>query len=338
MLLTKEVEVKVNSYTVDYYKSLGYEIPMKKATESTRKKYKKDFVYDFSKTIIVQIQDLQMGSHIKVDVLCDYCKKNVITMKYKDYYNRMKITNKHACIDCSRLKLYESNLSIYNVKNASQSDEVKRRMASTNIKKYGTIAPAQNKDVQEKMKDSYIRNYGVDNPMKCLEIKEKLAQTFYLNGMCKTSRQQIYLFNLYGEYDEARINFPISYYAADICLLREKIVIEYDGGGHELGIVLGSFIKEEFHQREVIRNSVVKREGYKQIRIISSKDFLPSDLILLQMLSESRQYFSEYPNHSWIEFNIDSSIMRNAEHKEGVLYDYGILRTIKDSDLLNEVI
>ena len=42
-ILTKEVEIKVNSKTVKYYKSLGYEIPMKKASKSTYKKYKKEF-------------------------------------------------------------------------------------------------------------------------------------------------------------------------------------------------------------------------------------------------------------------------------------------------------
>ena len=38
---------------------------------------------------------------------------------------------------------------------------------------------------------------------------------------------------------------------------------------------------------------------------------------LLQILEETRQYFSQYPNHSWIEFSIDTSVMRNAEYKDG---------------------
>lgn len=334
MLLTKEVEIKVNSYTVDYYKSLGYDIPIKRATESTRKKYKKDFVYNFAKTIIVKIEDLQMGSHAKVDVLCDYCNKNIITMKYKDYYNRMKITEKHACIDCSRLKTNESNLLVYNVENASQLEEVKKKVALTNIKKYGVIAPAQNKDVQAKMRESCFRNYGTENPMKCNEIKERFIRSLCSTGACKTSKQQIYLFDLYGKYNMAEINFPISCYAADICLLEKNITIEYDGGGHGLGIALGTFTKKDFNQKEIIRNQTIKREGYKQIRIISTKDLLPSDQILLQMLNEAELYFSKYPNHSWIEYDIDNSIIRNAEYKDGVRYDYGKLRRIKDSDLI----
>ena len=336
MLLTKEVEIKLKSNTVEYYKLLGYEVPMKRATESTRKKYKKDYVYDFSIPIIVKIEDLQTGSHAKVDVLCDYCQKNIITMPYKNYHNRRKIITKDACKDCSRLKLYESNLVLYNVKNASQSDEVKKRMAVTNIKKYGGIAPASNKNIRDKMKESSLRHYGVENPMQCKEVREKLALVLCSNGTHKTSRQQNYLFNLYKKDEEARMNYPISYYAADICLLEEKLVIEYDGGGHDLRVTLGQLTQEEFNQKEIIRNNIIKREGYKQIRIISSKDLLPTDSILFQMLSEAKQYFSE-TSHSWVCYDIDNSRMMNATNKDtnGIPYDFGTLRRIKDEDIEN---
>lgn len=69
------------------------------------------------------------------------------------------------------------------------------------------------------------------------------------------------------------------------------------------------------------------------MHIISATDFLPSDEILLQMLDYTKQYFSDYPNHSWIEFNIDSSTVRNAEQKEGSFFNYGDLRKIKESDV-----
>ena len=46
-IVTKEVEVKVNSNNVKYYKELGYEIPMKKASDDYYKKTGKEFVYDF---------------------------------------------------------------------------------------------------------------------------------------------------------------------------------------------------------------------------------------------------------------------------------------------------
>lgn len=81
-ILTKEVDVKVNGKTIDYYKSLGYEVPMKKASESYCKKTGKEFIYDLSKTFKVKVDDLQKGSNIKIDVLCDYCCEDVLTMAY----------------------------------------------------------------------------------------------------------------------------------------------------------------------------------------------------------------------------------------------------------------
>ena len=47
------------------------------------------------------------------------------------------------------------------------------------------------------------------------------------------------------------------------------------------------------------------------------------------MLEKSKQYFSDYPNHSWIEFDIDNSCIRNAEEKSEIHFDYGELRNIK---------
>lgn len=324
MLLTKEVGIKVNSYTVGYYESLGYKIPMKKATESTRKKYKKEYVYDFSTPIVIKIEDLQIGSHAKVDVLCDYCKENIITMTYKDYYKRMNVVKKHACSNCSHLKTYESNLLIYNVGYASQSEEIRKRTIETNMRRYGAITPAQNDNVLSKMKSTFIHKYGTSNPMQCTEIREKANETLCKNGTHKTSKQQTYLHSLLG----GKINYPVSYYALDICFPEEKIVLEYDGGGHNLRATLGQLTKEEFDHKELVREKVIKSEGYKLIRIKSELDKLPSDQVLFRMLSESRNYFNT-TSHSWCTYDIDKSLLFNAENKQGIPYDFGELRKIK---------
>ena len=149
----------------------------------------------------------------------------------------------------------------------------------------------------------------------------------YKNNTQKTSKQQFYLHNLYG----GELNYPIKYYDVDICLLDEKIAIEYDGSGHELNVKLGRMTQEEFNQKETIRNIIIKKEGYKQIRIISSKDLLPSDKILLKMLSIAKEYFNT-TSHTWVNFDIDNSRIINAENKDinGVFINYGELRKIKE--------
>lgn len=309
-ILTKEVKIKPSGTAVRYYKDKGYDAK-------------------WHEPLIVKVSDLPVGSKVEVEVLCDYCQKNIITTPYKHYHTRTKKISKYACIECASLKRRESNLLRYNVENVNQLDSVRNKTILTNIERYGVDNPSQNKDVRKKMEVTSILRYGVKNPMQSPEIKMKAIETLCKNGTYRTSKQQIYLHSIFG----GEINYPIKYYAADICLVEENLVIEYDGGGHKLREVFGELTQEEFSKKELIRNKIIKREGYKQMRIISENDKLPSDTILLQMLQDAHTYFSLYPQHSWIEFNIGTSTIRNSENPEGSPYNFGVLRTIKDSDL-----
>lgn len=396
MILSKEVEVKVHSNTVEYYKSLGYEIPLKKASKTYFDKTGKEFVYDTSKTIMVKIKDLPSDSHANVTVKCDVCgrKNNIL---YRQYTRSVEKYGYYTCKHCSHEKTTKTIKAVYGVDYYSQTEECKERMKNTCNLKYGKDYSFQVPEIREKIKQTWLSHYNVDNPtksvevrnivkntvrerygvdsvsqldfvkekakktmreefgvdyalqskdiqkkreltcierfgvphaMQCDEIKEKAAKTYCANGNVATSKQQLYLHSLYG----GEINYPIYYYATDICFPAEKLVIEYDGGGHDLRVVLGQLTQEEFDQKEIVRNSILKREGYKQMRIISSKDLLPSDDILLQMLSIAREYFNT-TSHSWINFDIDNSKIINAENKDadGVFFNYGELRKIKES-------
>lgn len=309
-IITKEVEVRPSGKAVQYYKDKGYNV-------------------EWHKPLIVKVEDLSVGSKVEVEVLCDYCKKNVITIKYKNYRRLTKKINKYACIECASLKRKESNLLTYNVENVNQLDLVRRKTVLTNIERYGVENPSKNKGVRRKMEETSLLRYGVKNPMQSSEIKAKAIDTLCKNGTYKTSKQQLYLHSIFG----GEINYPIKYYASDICLPENKLVIEYDGGGHRLRETFGTITKQEFDNKEIIRDKIIKSEGYKIIRIKSETDKLPSDTILLQMLQDAKSYFSLYPNHSWFEFNIDNSTVRNAENPQGSPYNFGVLRTIKDSDL-----
>ena len=54
MLLTKEVEVKVNSSTIKHYESLGYQIPMRKASKSIFQHTGREFAYDLNNIILAK--------------------------------------------------------------------------------------------------------------------------------------------------------------------------------------------------------------------------------------------------------------------------------------------
>ena len=330
-IITKEVEVRVRPNTLEHYKSLGYKIPMKKASDSYGKLHNKEYVYDFNTPIKVRIDDLPKYSKVKVFVLCDMCKENTVPVVYENYISVVEKTGTYVCQDCAYKKVKQTVKKRYNVDSVSQLESVKNKVKETLLKKYNVEHALQSDIFKNRAIETTKKRYGVKHALQSPEIRQKVNETLCKNGVRKTSLQQLYLHSLYN----GEINYPIKYYATDICFPEEKLYIEYDGGGHFLRATLGHMTQEEFDQKEIIRNNVIKREGYKQMRIISSKDKLPYDQILLRMLEQTRKYFSDYPNHSWIEFNIDASIVRNAENKDGVFYDYGELRKIKKSDIEN---
>ena len=243
-------------------------------------------------------------------------------------------------------KAQQTILERYGVDNVSKNQDIQNKRTQTFIEHFGGSSPLQNNECLEKMKQTNLERYGVEFVPQLEETKQKVKQTNldrfgYENPMqspeflekwlakngsnfIKSSRQQQYLCSLYN----GILNQPFKCFALDVFLPEYKLDVEFDGSGHRMSISLGNITEEDFEKKELYRNVALKKEGYKQMRIISQKDLLPSDDILFQMLDFARNYFSQYPNHSWIEFNIDNSTIRNAEHKNGVLYDYGKLRKI----------
>lgn len=271
----------------------------------------------------------------------------------------MKEKSKQKCLEkynveyaiCSpqvREKVIQSNIKHWGVENVSQSEiikekkrqksiekfgtenvlqvpEIREKIRITNHMKYGYDNAIENPKIREKAKQTNLNNWGYENVFSSPEIISKIHQTMHKNNNFECSSQQKYIFDLLG----GELNYPINRYMLDIAFPDENIYIEYNGSGHFLCVKLGHCSQEEFNQKEIIRNNILKRRGWKKIEIISSNDKLPSDEILLQMLDISKQYFKDYPKHSWISWDIQKGIYRNAEHKDGVLFNYGDLRHIK---------
>lgn len=337
MIMTEEVEVRPRGVMIQYYRDKGYDV-------------------NYNQPILIKVNDLSKSSHIYIDVKCDICGE-IRNVRYKDYNKIIENGNYYCCPHCSRIKTIETNRIKYNCNNVMQNkdiyakqskslqnnygvttplknQEIKKRVENTMLKNLGVKCSFKSDDVQNKIRETLLQKYGVDSPSKALEVKEKKSNTIYRNGTTPTSKQQLYVFNLYKYTNNlAKLNYPISYYNADICFPNENLAIEIDFGGHNLSVKLGNLTQEEFDKKELIRNNVIKREGYKQMRIISNTDKLPSDSVLLQMLQDARNYFFQYPNHSWIQFNIDTSTVHNAEYKEGVFFNYGNLRKITKAQI-----
>jgi very-short-patch-repair endonuclease len=352
MLLTKEVEIRANGSNVEYYESLGYEVPKRKASKKIYQRTGREYMYDLGKTFLVKIEDLPPQSTFTISAACDYCNEPY-EVQYGAYYRSTQgLTTKCACKNCASQKHRDIMLSTYGVVSPSQLDSVKEkkkqttlehygvdnpskskvirdRVENTMMERYGVSSPAQVKEFQEKRAATCMERYGVDCSLKSAEVREKAAKSYYIAFSQKCSKQQMYLFNLYSNEENVEVNYPISYYNVDLYFVNDNIVMEYDGSGHDLSVKMGNVTQDEFDHKEMIRSIILKREGCKLIKIASEQDKLPSDEILLQMLEQAKQYFSDYSNHSWIEFNIDTSTVCNAEQKDGVFFDYGELRRIK---------
>lgn len=270
-----------------------------------------------------------------------------------EYQEKMRETNLkkygvpyYAMTDECKEIIKKHNIEKYGVDNPMKLDSIKEKVRKTNLertgyeynltnpivreqiketcrRKYGGNSPASSQTIIEKMKKTYFERHGADCSSHCPEVQDKIAISLYNNQQCKTSRQQLYLHKLYG----GILNFPISRFNVDICI--DNYVIEFDGGGHNLAVKTGKTSQEDFNKRMIARNLIIKKNGYKLITIISLTDKLPSDEILLDILEQSKKYFKDYPNHSWREWDIDNGIFRDAEHKDGESYDYGLLRKIK---------
>lgn len=386
-IITEKAEVIPSGKNIQHYRDLGYDVK-------------------WHKPLIVSVNDLTKGSNAQVEVLCDMCHKNKMTVPYEVYNRVVSKTGNYVCKECAYIKNRQTNLKRYGVPVASQSEDIKELMKqtnlerygvdnyaktqeyndkirqtcldkynvehfsqlqevknkrevtnverygvknvsqvaefkekvfNTNIERYGTKYASSSSEIKEKIKQTNLKKFGVPHVMQSYEIRTKISNSLYKNGNVSTSKQQLYLFNIFKSTNkDVYLNFPISYYNVDICFQEERFIIEYNGSGHDLQVKLVKLTQEEFNQKEIIRNNVIKKEGYKQMRIISSNDKLPQDDILLQMLSEARTYFATYPSHSWYEFNISTSTVRNAENLNGIPYDFGALRTIKDNDIQNQ--
>ena len=223
--------------------------------------------------------------------------KEVHFDKYGDYYN---------ATDEGKEKYRKYCMDNYGVENLFQSEVIKEKSKETCLTKYGHEYAMQNKDVCSK------------SIQKSMITKARLDKL-------PSSRQQEYLHKLYGGLK----NYVVDNCALDIALLENMIDIEFDGSGHNLRVQMGNCTQEEFDRKEMNRKYYLKSKGWNDFRIISLKDRLPSDEILLEMLRISEDWISQ--GHSWIEFDIDNS---TYETSKGVYYfDYCDLRKITDKDL-----
>lgn len=148
--------------------------------------------------IIVKAEDLPKGSHMKVEVVCDYCGKTILK-EYHAYLSEHK-NGKDCCRNCQpkratetfqekygvdnpffskeiQAKIKTTLQEKYGVENPGQIQEVKDKIAQTNLSKYGVVHAAQNEEIKQKMQKTCMERYGVKNVFESKEFQEKIKLT-----------------------------------------------------------------------------------------------------------------------------------------------------------------
>jgi len=158
MLLSKKIYIK--SMNFKFYQKLGYDV------ENSKEYFEVDVVH------------LTKGSHLKVDVSCDYCGE-ILSVPYKRYVKYTEVCNKYSCNkkECSNQKIKDVCLIKYGVENPFQADFVKEKSKKTFSEKYGVTHQMYIQEVKDKIKKTCLDRYGVESSNQSDKVKEKIKKT-----------------------------------------------------------------------------------------------------------------------------------------------------------------
>ena len=212
-----------------------------------------------------------------------------------------------------------------NIINISQVKEIQDKIKATFKERYGAENPMQCKEIQDKAKVTNLERHGVEYPTQNEEIKNKALDSFQFNGTGPCSRQQKYIHFLIG----GALNKRVCNSLVDICFEEEKIAIEYDGRGHFLTDMFNGnkTPSKEALLKEKNREDSIVNKGYRMIRFIATKDRIPSDEIILNLIEEFKNSDFKVVRIDFEEGTIEK------DYNEKLHYDFGELRKITQKDL-----
>jgi hypothetical protein len=277
-------------------------------------------------------QSLEIQEKVKKTNLERYGAEHIWSSKqgrdsYKNTMLKIYGSDSPMKVDTIKRKQQNTILETYGVSNISMLQEVKDKKHKTNLNLYGSEEYLGSKKCIEDRTETLLRKYGVDHPMKIPGVSFRASKNAMRSkceqGTVCSSKQQRYICNLF----KGNLNTYIedSNISLDITL-EGNIAIEYDGSGHRMPIKLNGVSEQDFNRKEQKRSYFVLNQGWKLIRIISSKDLLPSDEVLLQMLSEAKTLFTT-TERSWITYNLDT--LEVAWKGLTRLYNYGTLKKVE---------
>ena len=228
-------------------------------------------------------------------------------------------------------KIKQTNLAKYGHENPMQNKEIHQKACQTNLEKYGNKYTYNVPEIREKIHKTNLQRYGYEVAVNNPNVRKKITKTFQErynvnnlgelrhfqrqsdNHEVPTSSQQRHLHEILG----GILNYQFDRYALDIAFPDENIVIEYDGGGHNLQVKFGSVTEKEFKQKEIRREYWLISKGWKLIRIVAPHDKLLKDNEIMKLVQISKDYLNNTTHH-WINLLIEEDKIECAVSTEKI--------------------
>lgn len=213
----------------------------------------------------------------------------------------------------------------YGVDNPAKSNVIQDKIQATNLTRYGRTCLLHTEKARKKAKETMKERYGVEHAFQNKELLDKALDSLQFNGTGPSSRAQRYICHLLG----GILNKHMCGSLVDIYMEKENIVIEHDGSGHFLNdIIKGNLLPtEESLLYEKQREDEIINNGHKMIRFIATKDRIPSDEVILNLIEEFKN-----SDFRVIRINFEEGTIEK-DYNEKMIYDFGNLRRISKKDL-----
>lgn len=154
MIVTQQLEIKLNQFNYHHYERLGYH------TDS------KDF-------IMVDIKDISRSSKLRVEAKCDVCGK-IKSLQYKKYNKNISHGGYYACSNfCAKAKVETTNLEKYGAKYPLQSPDKINELKEYFTEKFGFDNPSKSKEVCNKREKTMMERFGVKTNIILPETHKK---------------------------------------------------------------------------------------------------------------------------------------------------------------------
>ena len=170
-----------------------------------------------------------------------------------------------------------------------------------------------------------LQRFATKYPLQNNIILAKAMDTMYHNNTTPCSQQQ----RVIAKYLGGTLNYQVGVCFLDVAFIEDMVYIEFDGGGHDLSVKLGSLTIDQFLTKERKRRYYLKALGWKEIRIISKTDKIPSENVLLDLYDYAQFYFYTGCG-TFVKFDIDNLEVITQHQKQ--TYDYGELSAVNKND------